>query len=367
MGAWQHKSSGRSRSGLPRYVWTHDVGTGVHGGTKATVDVYRILEAEGWIPYDTTRREGIAGLFDVLRHLAGLLFLNRKSTFFVQLPAYGSANILVLKFILRRFNTVVLVHDIDSLRGVTAGGSGEYLIERASSVITTGHLLRASKLETDIERTSRLDAWDYLVAPDFQPPVWEAYGKIIFAGTLSVWKNGGLFFCAHPRPGLHLYGTRYIPERNRSTKDVYHGPFDAERPVFSGPIGWGLLWEGKKESTSDAPENDYERFNQPHKLSLYLACGLPVIAWREAAVAAFIQREGCGVLIDSLEEIDTVLRRTNEKARLQMRARALALGEDVRSGQFLKKSLMELGLARERMPEASAMLSAGSRAAGAVS
>ena len=40
-----------------------------------------------------------------------------------------------------------------------------------------------------------------------------------------------------------------------------------------------------------------------HKLSLYLAVGLPVIIWEKAAEAEFVLKENVGVTVKSLYEL----------------------------------------------------------------
>ena len=48
---------------------------------------------------------------------------------------------------------------------------------------------------------------------------------------------------------------------------------------------------------------EYLRINNPHKTSLYLASGIPVIIWSKAALAEFIEKNKCGITVDSLYEI----------------------------------------------------------------
>ena len=36
---------------------------------------------------------------------------------------------------------------------------------------------------------------------------------------------------------------------------------------------------------------DYLRINNPHKTSLYLACGIPIITWNKAAIAQYVRKK----------------------------------------------------------------------------
>ena len=47
----------------------------------------------------------------------------------------------------------------------------------------------------------------------------------------------------------------------------------------------------------------YLKINNPHKLSLYLAVGLPVVIWDEAAEAEFVLKENVGFTVKSLYDL----------------------------------------------------------------
>lgn len=52
---------------------------------------------------------------------------------------------------------------------------------------------------------------------------------------------------------------------------------------------------------------DYLRYNSPHKSSLYLAAGLPVIVWSGPVLASFVREQGVGVVVGSLFEAQKTL------------------------------------------------------------
>ncbi|MCT0193282.1 hypothetical protein EFM10_09625, partial [Lactobacillus helveticus] len=53
---------------------------------------------------------------------------------------------------------------------------------------------------------------------------------------------------------------------------------------------------------------NYLRYNDPHKLSLYLASGIPVIIWKKAAEAKFVEENKVGITVDSLEELPEIFK-----------------------------------------------------------
>ncbi|MBT8943652.1 galactofuranosyltransferase, partial [Lactobacillus delbrueckii subsp. bulgaricus] len=77
--------------------------------------------------------------------------------------------------------------------------------------------------------------------------------------------------------------------------------------------GFGLIWYGSSIETCDGAFGNYLRYNDPHKLSLYLASALPVIIWSQAAEASFIIDNNLGLTIDSLNDLPKVLNKVTKE------------------------------------------------------
>jgi hypothetical protein len=192
--------------------------------------------------------------------------------------------------------------------------------------------------------STSLEAWDYRLDPNYQSPAWDPSGTILFAGSLSKDKNGWLYQNCPSRPRLLLYGNKYVKEINPNKEDDYRGEFAADSPVFHGPISWGLVWEGNSLSRRSGGSHleYYERFNQPHKLSLYLACGLPVIVWKKAAVADFVETYRCGILVDGLEDIGSQLLKYSRADIVAFRESAIGLSARIRNGYFIGRAVQQV-------------------------
>ncbi len=331
-------------SGVGRYLWVHDLGGGVNGGTKAKRDAATILEKAGWTIFDTSvSGSRTARARQLLGHVLKLLTLRRSSLFFVQFPLYtGKGNLFLAEIILRRYRTVVLLHDVERLRPDMRQISRENLIEHAEAIISTGSLQNRLSRKAGKLHSTKLEAWDYLVEPEFQPCRWSARGKILLAGSLHPAKLTWLYRSDVRRPALLLYGNDYKPGQTKFG-DEYRGPFDASNFKANEDIGWGLVWDGSKVDSVDTAD-DYERVNQPHKVSLYLACGLPLIVWNEAAIAAFVTENRCGVTVSSLGEIEQVLVGLSDDECGTLRENAVRLGQKAREGAYLRQALARLGL-----------------------
>ena len=67
----------------------------------------------------------------------------------------------------------------------------------------------------------------------------------------------------------------------------------------------GLVWDGNfDESDEEKNYKNYTRFNNPHKLSCYIASGMPVIVWKKSAIADFVRENNIGYEISNLYDIN---------------------------------------------------------------
>lgn len=70
---------------------------------------------------------------------------------------------------------------------------------------------------------------------------------------------------------------------------------------------------------------------------MYLAADEPVIVWREASFAPFIEANHLGLVIDDLSQLPDTLAAVSEEDYHAMIARVQAMGPLIRNGFFLKK------------------------------
>lgn len=89
---------------------------------------------------------------------------------------------------------------------------------------------------------------------------------------------------------------------------------------------------------------NYLKYNNPHKLSLYIASGMPVITWRQAAIAEFVEKNDIGFVVDSILQIPGIIDTIDEKTYLTYRNNIQKLQEKVIDGEFTKSVLHQLSL-----------------------
>jgi hypothetical protein len=165
--------------------------------------------------------------------------------------------------------------------------------------------------------------------------------SIVFAGNLSVNKSGFIKGLDNMESDLifRLYGN---PPIKNTIKIEYIGSFHPEVLIEKLDGGFGLIWDGDRIDTCSGPFGEYLKINNPHKTSLYLAAGIPVIIWKEAAMASFIDKSKLGFSVSALTEIENVLNEMTVDEYMQMKTNATIIAEKLNNGCFFRKALSEV-------------------------
>ena len=225
----------------------------------------------------------------------------------------------------RGIRLVYLVHDVERLRGNYNSPRHEkeleFLRRNADAVIVHDPVMReyfVRELGMEPGKVITLGIFDYLCeeqterepeSADIRNEDKDSAGgnkfrnKIYIAGNLDTEKTGYLKHLPEIR-GLQfeLYGVK-CPEFLKQAENIhYNGVAEPEKLPDLLKGGFGLVWDGDSPDTCSGFFGEYLRYNSPHKLSLYLAAGIPVVIWEEAAQAAFVKENGVGITVSSLRE-----------------------------------------------------------------
>lgn len=244
----------------------------------------------------------------------------------------------------KQIRFAALVHDLNSLRdmyGQPAVYSDTKFLPLFDRIICHNESMKEVLTGWGIpaEKMVSLEIFDYLT----EEPVSEHHPRdgIAVAGNLDPEKCGyiGKLMQAEGRTlPLHLYGKGF-PEELRAENIFFHGAFPAEELPGRLEGGFGLVWDGPEITSCMGKMGEYLLYNNPHKLSLYLASGLPVIIWKEAAEAKFVEENGVGLAVNSLEEAEKLINEISEEAYREMALRARETGEGLRKGARLETAL----------------------------
>ena len=126
------------------------------------------------------------------------------------------------------------------------------------------------------------------------------------------------------------------------TSAIYHGAFPPEElpDIIEG--AFGLVWDGNGTDGCEGAAGKYLRINDPHKLSLYLASGMPVIVWKKAAIARFVKDNKVGFAVENLNEIpNEIMQMTADEYEI-IKSNVLEVSARIRKGYYLKTALEEI-------------------------
>ena len=287
--------------------------------------------------------------------------VSNGDTIIYQHPMYG--NRVVNYFISRiqrkkhgRF--IAVIHDLESLRngvsGITSPSqktselSDNILLKKCDVVICHNKSMKEYLVQQGFEQEKliELKIFDYVSdAIRTQPPKCRQ-PSIAIAGNLAIGKcpyiykifgDDGL---QNTNLTVHLYGSNYDVGKAQNNM-AYHGSFTPEELPKHLEGDFGLVWDGTSAETCAGNTGEYLRYNNPHKTSLYLASGMPVIVWRQAAIADFVLENGVGIAVDSLYGLDERIAGISEEDYRNMCENVSRIGTRLRAGYYFRSAVEE--------------------------
>ncbi len=105
---------------------------------------------------------------------------------------------------------------------------------------------------------------------------------------------------------LHLFSFRE-PEGIAEHNIVWKGYLEEAALLMEiARGGFGLVW------CDEAYYKQYYCMNQPYKLGVFLAAGIPVVIRKESHQQGFIEQNHLGIAVESLEEADAIIQNMTE-------------------------------------------------------
>ena len=102
-----------------------------------------------------------------------------------------------------------------------------------------------------------------------------------------------------------------------------------------------MIWDGIDIKSCVGPTGNYLRYNNPHKLSLYLASNLPVIIWNEAVEAKFVKKYKLEITISSLLELPEIFDKLTLDEYNTFAHNVLKIAPQIVSGEYTLRALNE--------------------------
>ncbi len=321
--------------------------TEYNAGPKAKRDISRILSEKlnfKNIEFYFSLNNTISSKVSKIKYLNWDIPRKLKNTkidnIFIQYPIYSAVvNEKILSLLDSHVKIYYIIHDLESLR--LFKNDATYLVEEinrlneADGIISHNSRmttwLRENGVKTPI---SDLEIFDYLtenVAPESN-----SYEKTLcYAGNLQ--KSDFLVNEFYP---IDVYGPN--PKKEYPNTVSYKGVFTPEELPKHLKESFGLIWDGNRIDECNGVYGEYMKYNNPHKVSLYLSSGLPVVIWEKAALADFISKHQAGIVVESLSQLQNKLGSLTEEEYLNLRHNAQLVSEKLKNGHYIVKAVSNL-------------------------
>lgn len=318
-----------------------------HAGNKARNDMETIFSKLFGKPYliltSTNLKSVSYSLWYLIRNVKKLYLLlkSKEKIVLLQYPFQVHPFVSIFLLLVMKMNNVILfVHDIDEWRHKerkrTICAQGFFYNAKVIVVHNQKMLERVKGWDTQAKLIN-LEIFDYL-RDSGEHQIREFSHTVSFAGNLTK----SMFLHTDLEPlfkKLYLYG----PGKDcikLGDNVVYKGSFTPDEIPAKLEGSFGLIWDGESADTCSGNFGEYTKYNNPHKLSLYISSCLPVIVWSHAASADFVKKYNIGFCVDSLHEIEGKLAAmTDEDYKLYLHNLS-DLQQKIISGYFTKRAIV---------------------------
>ena len=320
-------------------------------GNKAKTDNEDTLVEMGAInlglPRSIRNSKILAFFLDLIGIIRACILLKKDDVLFLQYPVKKYFSFLCHIAHLKGAKTVSLIHDLGSFRRKKLTIQKE--INRLSNsdyIIASNEKMKGWLEEHGLQKpVGALGLFDYRSASQCLEEVTEREQvKVVYAGGLSMKKNSFLINLSQTLSSWQLLvcgnkeGLQGLQDNPLIT---YQGFVPSEEFIKHIDADFGLVWDGNSLDGCSGESGQYLKWNSPHKVSFYLRAGLPLIIWKEAAVAPIIEEAGAGITIGSLEELDDILKALTPEDYQKLKANTIIMAKKLNEGYFLHQALEE--------------------------
>jgi hypothetical protein len=311
--------------------------TGSAGG-KAKNDAFDIMEQCGFEP---TYHPSSYRQLRILQQIYSIGRLKGSDALVLQYPAVSNIIMEKLKKKLNKVSlSVALVHDLPSIQGMGGKKEKEFKFLSHFDCLIVHNKMMADYLSANgyCGKIIELELFDYL--HDISKPVMagENNGTICIAGNL----DKSRYVCdlnKITKYSFNLYGINKTLNLSNISNVAYKGLLNSEEIVYKLDGDYGLVWDGDSIEGCLGTHGRYLLYNNPHKLSLYIAAGKPIITWKKAAIANFVKEENIGFTVNSLLDLNDIDLIRNYEIK---KSNVLKLKSRVAEGYYLKTAINKI-------------------------
>ena len=333
---------------MKKYLLTEIPHNTLNAGYKAKNDIRTVLKNEGFSAVDIAETFKFDKIPEYFKLIKNLLSLEKGSELVIQWPIYSFFNSKFMPLFLsvlesKEFKIILVIHDLESVRFASDEKSKaleKRILDLSQKIIVHNDFMKSflcENLGLGAKKPVSLGIFDYLCDKVSKERSLE--GGVCLAGNLDPNKSGYIYKLGSlDAVELNVYGGNF-DEKLASKSINYKGSFQPHELPQNLEGAFGLVWDGNSIDTCEGITGQYLKINNPHKTSLYLASGLPVIIWSEAALSPFIEKNNLGFSVSSLDEISTKLNGMTSDDYELMLSNVKKIGAHLRRGAFIKGAI----------------------------
>ena len=320
-----------------------EVGT----NNKAKQDIDEICRREGFV--NLTQRNfgegGVGRFLTKLTSVTSILWNMKKGDMlFLQYPMKKFYYMACILAKIKGAKVVTVIHDLGAFRRHKLTPEGENKrLSKTDFLIVHNPTMRNYLIEHGYKGGIHcLQIFDYLApnhSVDYVVP--HTPWRVVYAGNLARWRNEFLYHMESVMNGwqMELYGKGFDEKSAPCFGLHYHGFIASDDFIAQAEADFGLVWDGDSLDECTGDWGEYLRINDPHKTSFYLRAGIPVIVWKEAAMAPFIEEQEVGICVSSLSEIGGRIASLSSADYQTMKQNAQAMSHRLNDGYYIKEGL----------------------------
>ena len=348
------------------YICEGKVNGKYNASSKARQDVEAILNEIGYEKFFVRTKNGIQKskllkILQLITYIKNKYIWNKElkklksgDTIIIQYPILNTTIGLenIIKKYSNKINIIALIHDMDSLRYTPQNQSitlckrvkneDRNILNACSCVIAHNECMKNKLMELDNSESKikTLKLFDYITNKPITEKKHTKNQPIIIAGNLSKEKAQYLNYLKDIKDvEFNLYGVGYEGDEENVN---YKGAFLPEDLLNHLEGSMGLVWDGISKDTCVGGFGHYLKYNNPHKVSMYLTAGIPIVIWEEAALAKFIVKNNLGYTIKKLDDLHKLQNNITEEDYNEKINNIKIISEKLKNGGFLKDVLKQI-------------------------
>lgn len=320
---------------ISRYIVTnHDA------GPKAKVDIENLLKKEYNAEIITYKIKSHRN--NIMDKMKKFIFckryLNTKDLVVIQFPFINS-----IKALSKAENKIGIVHDVEGIRYNDKEILNREITTLNSFKVLIVHNEKMKNYLIENGLTTKcvvLEFFDYL--NDNANEAKKEFNKdniqIAYPGNWSKNKAKFLYDLDENKMNfrINVYGPNTENDKLSNKKVEYKGSYSPDMIVNKIEGDFGLVWSGDvDENDGNQGEKFYNRYNTPHKLSCFIAAGMPVIVWENAAISDVVKKYNIGYTINSIYDINNLDFSNYNDIKMNV----TELSKKISNGYFTKKAM----------------------------